>query len=211
MRHSLAHCFWRWRWWRVCGQEETQGDVRQWKEAWYWWAAILVFLTKRCSQTFGQRCTKEGPWYLSVRSVFSIARGVRQNNPRWRAQALLQHSFSWPFKEPVDPIALGIPDYFDYIKRPMDLGTIKQKMYSVSGRFIAKLICQGGYVSGDDFAKDVRLVWNNALYYNQPSTEVYKMAHVSSFLVTPLTPRPCASCSKFHSIVSSLVMVPLTN
>jgi hypothetical protein len=30
--------------------------------------------------------------------------------------------------EPVDPIALGIPDYFDVIKNPMDLGTILSRL-----------------------------------------------------------------------------------
>ena len=30
--------------------------------------------------------------------------------------------------EPVDPIALGIPTYFDVIKSPMDLGTILMRL-----------------------------------------------------------------------------------
>jgi hypothetical protein len=30
-----------------------------------------------------------------------------------------------PFLEPVNPLALGIPDYFHVIKRPMDLGTVE--------------------------------------------------------------------------------------
>lgn len=32
---------------------------------------------------------------------------------------------SVPFRRPVDPVAYGIPDYFDIIKQPMDLGTIE--------------------------------------------------------------------------------------
>lgn len=28
------------------------------------------------------------------------------------------------FKDPVDPVALGIPDYFKIIKNPMDLTTL---------------------------------------------------------------------------------------
>jgi len=31
---------------------------------------------------------------------------------------------SLPFRIPVDPEALGIPDYLDIIKKPMDMGTI---------------------------------------------------------------------------------------
>lgn len=34
------------------------------------------------------------------------------------------HKFAGPFNQPVDPIALNIPDYPLKIKKPMDLGTI---------------------------------------------------------------------------------------
>ncbi|KAK4189745.1 hypothetical protein QBC35DRAFT_492267 [Podospora australis] len=33
-----------------------------------------------------------------------------------------------PFKDPVDPARDGVPDYFDVVKKPMDLITIKAKM-----------------------------------------------------------------------------------
>ncbi|XP_016091855.1 histone acetyltransferase p300-like [Sinocyclocheilus grahami] len=35
---------------------------------------------------------------------------------------------SLPFRQPVDPSLLGIPDYFDIVKNPMDLSTIKRKL-----------------------------------------------------------------------------------
>jgi hypothetical protein len=31
---------------------------------------------------------------------------------------------SWPFREPVDAIAMGIPHYLEIIKEPMDLSKI---------------------------------------------------------------------------------------
>jgi hypothetical protein len=32
------------------------------------------------------------------------------------------------FQEPVDPKKFGISDYFEIVKNPMDLGTIKKKL-----------------------------------------------------------------------------------
>ena len=58
------------------------------------------------------------------------------------------------FLEPLDPIALGIPDYPEVVKSPMDLGTIARKME------------RNQYMSTEDFAHDVRLVWQNAILYN---------------------------------------------
>lgn len=43
----------------------------------------------------------------------------------YQCHSLLQ--CRWIFEEPVDPVKLGLPDYFDVIKRPMDLGTIRRK------------------------------------------------------------------------------------
>ena len=42
--------------------------------------------------------------------------------------AVHKHKFAWPFHKPVDPVALGLPDYFDVIKEPMDMSKIKQKL-----------------------------------------------------------------------------------
>lgn len=54
---------------------------------------------------------------------------VSQEN--WQAAASQLLSAVWKIKNasifhaPVDPVKLGIPDYFDVIKHPMDFGTIK--------------------------------------------------------------------------------------
>ena len=37
---------------------------------------------------------------------------------------MAKHPFAGPFLEPVDAVALGIPDYLNVIKHPMDFGTI---------------------------------------------------------------------------------------
>ena len=40
----------------------------------------------------------------------------------------LKEKFAYIFDRPVDPVALGIPDYFNIIHEPMDLGTIKHRL-----------------------------------------------------------------------------------
>lgn len=71
---------------------------------------------------------------------------------------------NWPFVMPVDPVALNIPDYFDVIKQPMDLGTIRKKLDT------------GMYVRSDQFEGDVRLVFSNCYAYNPPESDICKMA-----------------------------------
>jgi hypothetical protein len=43
-------------------------------------------------------------------------------------KSLKAHKSAWPFQDPVDPIALNIPDYFTVITRPMDLGTVEVRI-----------------------------------------------------------------------------------
>lgn len=38
------------------------------------------------------------------------------------------YAYAWPFYMPVDAVALGLHDYHDIIKQPMDLSTIKVKL-----------------------------------------------------------------------------------
>lgn len=85
-------------------------------------------------------------------------------------KTLMTHKFGWPFNQPVDPIALNIPDYFDVIKHPMDLGTIKEQLDS------------GSYETEEEFAEDVRLVFTNTFTYNQPGSDIVVMASTLSSL-----------------------------
>jgi len=76
---------------------------------------------------------------------------------------LINHKFGWVFKDPVDPVALDIPDYFEKIKNPMDLGTIQKKLNDFE------------YDDIEEFAADVRLVFSNCLTYNPPGADVHLM------------------------------------
>jgi hypothetical protein len=58
------------------------------------------------------------------------------------------------FHKPVDPVELGIPDYFDIIKNPMDFSTIKKRLNN------------SNYTNFNEFCKDINLVFNNCILYN---------------------------------------------
>ncbi|KAK8716974.1 hypothetical protein V6N13_044262 [Hibiscus sabdariffa] len=77
---------------------------------------------------------------------------------------LMRHQYGWVFNEPVDVVKLNVPDYFNVIKHPMDLGTIKKKKDS------------GGYTNPWEFYDDVRLTFSNAMTYNPPGNDVHVMA-----------------------------------
>lgn len=77
---------------------------------------------------------------------------------------LKSQKLAWPFLEPVDAIALNLPDYYQIIKNPMDLGTVTEHLL------------KGRYLSIDSFANDVRLVWSNCYLYNHKESDVVKMA-----------------------------------
>lgn len=76
------------------------------------------------------------------------------------------------FREPVDWKGLGLTDYPDLIKKPMDLGTIKKK------------IEDNRYDTIEDITADIRLVWWNCMHYNRDGSEVCNVlkcsAHLSS-------------------------------
>ncbi|KAH3765763.1 Transcription factor GTE3 [Pelomyxa schiedti] len=79
-------------------------------------------------------------------------------------EALVSKPEALPFTAPVDALALGIPDYFAIIAHPMDLGTVLRR------------IRKQEYASPTECAKDVRLVFRNAMTYNTPNSAVYQQA-----------------------------------
>ncbi|KAH9319731.1 hypothetical protein KI387_021500, partial [Taxus chinensis] len=79
--------------------------------------------------------------------------------------------WAWPFIIPVDVKGLGLHDYHDVIEKPMDLGTIKRQMDAKDGT---------GYKNVHDICEDVRLVFKNAMTYNDETHDVYLMAKTLS-------------------------------
>lgn len=68
------------------------------------------------------------------------------------------------FLEPVDPIKLNIPDYLTIIPNPMDLGTVRNNLDN------------NRYESPQQFADHMRLIFRNAITYNQRRDNVVHIA-----------------------------------
>ncbi|KAL6218386.1 hypothetical protein ACLB2K_011600 [Fragaria x ananassa] len=77
---------------------------------------------------------------------------------------LMKHKASWIFKKPVNVVSLKLHDYYDIIKHPMDLGTVKTNL------------SMNVYATPLEFAADVRLTFENAMRYNPRGHEVYNYA-----------------------------------
>jgi hypothetical protein len=85
-------------------------------------------------------------------------------------QKLKKHTCSSPFLEPVDAMALGIPDYYQIITDPMDLSTIERNLKN------------GVYTSTVQFGNDIRKIWTNSFRYNARGSDIYQMtAEMSTY------------------------------
>ena len=70
---------------------------------------------------------------------------------------LIRMPISQPFRLPVNPSLDNAPDYFEKIKKPMDLSKVKQNLNA------------GLYKTPQEFVDDLKLILNNAREYNGPS------------------------------------------
>jgi bromodomain-containing protein 8 len=57
------------------------------------------------------------------------------------------------------------PDYHEIVKRPMDLKTMKTR------------IKDGAISNSDDYQREIYLMFANAMMYNRPKSDIYRMAH----------------------------------
>ncbi|XP_027189125.1 transcription factor GTE1-like isoform X2 [Cicer arietinum] len=80
---------------------------------------------------------------------------------------ITQHKWAWPFKEPVDVEGLQLHDYYEIIEKPMDFSTIKRKMEAKDG---------SGYKNVREIYADVRLIFKNAMRYNDEKNDIHVMA-----------------------------------
>lgn len=74
---------------------------------------------------------------------------------------LWKHKYAWPFKQPVN---VNLPNYYEAILKPMDLGTIKGNLRS------------NHYSNATHAIDDIVLMFRNCLMYNGHTDDVVIMA-----------------------------------
>ncbi|NXF56448.1 BRD2 protein, partial [Oceanites oceanicus] len=79
-------------------------------------------------------------------------------------KALWKHQFAWPFRQPVDAVKLGLPDYHKIIKQPMDMGTIKRRLEN------------NYYWGAPECMQDFNTMFTNCYIYNKPTDDIVLMA-----------------------------------
>jgi len=108
------------------------------------------------------------PSYLQDNDDLGTDGKVRLNEHMRKCLQVIRYMRSQPnahwFNDPVDPIALGIPEYSNVVKNPMDLGTVKNNIES------------GKMTKVDDFKAAVLLVFKNALTFNKERDNAVNIA-----------------------------------
>eukprot|EP00894_Picocystis_sp_ML_P000751 jgi/Pico_ML_1/51268/g2329.t1 len=111
----------------------------------------------------------------TVEKVPEPTEAERHQEKMERALAIVRKLVDLPeaelFSEPVDAEALGIPEYREVIKEPMDLGTILGRLEVGEAQGWDKCIYKGI----DDVKRDIELVWNNCYTFNMPGEPISEM------------------------------------
>lgn len=68
------------------------------------------------------------------------------------------------FLYPVDPVQDNCPNYFEVVKNPMDLGTIRKNLRG------------NKYKSIEEWKRDMELVWSNSILFHKETSTVGLMA-----------------------------------
>lgn len=154
--------------------------------------------------------------YLSKEQLENHLRSLRLNSSNLSSGAITDalemlkvlegHELAWLFEEPVDPVVYDIPDYFDIVKEPMDLGTIRQKL---QGKGNAQ------YQSLNEFANDVNLTFDNAILYNGEGDSVTNAAREmknmfnKAFCAVMAKKEEESQCAESSCVLCGLTELPL--
>ncbi|XP_056271273.1 bromodomain testis-specific protein isoform X3 [Pseudoliparis swirei] len=98
-------------------------------------------------------------------------------------KALWKHNLSWPFRLPVDAVALRLPDYYTIVTTPMDLTTIKKRLQNKY--YWQALPC----------IRDFNTMFTNCYVYNRPGDDIVFMAQtLEKLFLQKLSTMPKDEC-----------------
>jgi histone acetyltransferase len=107
---------------------------------------------------------KESGWTVEMDELSRRPkRGPHHTLMRHILVELSNHQAAWPFTNPVN--AQDVPDYYEFIKQPMDLSTMETKLE------------KNQYLTLDDLIYDANLIFNNCRSYNPPTSVYAKQAN----------------------------------
>lgn len=78
-------------------------------------------------------------------------------------ESLKSHKSAWPFIDPVDADGLGIPEYKEIVKDPMDLTTMEKKLKA------------GKYQTPAQFHSEVVKIIHNSYLFNEINEDFKKI------------------------------------
>ncbi|CAG8384428.1 unnamed protein product [Penicillium salamii] len=87
-----------------------------------------------------------------------------RNELRSFLNQIQNHKHAWPFLKPVNKEE--VTDYYDVIKNPIDLGTMEEILETDVDH----------YATPQDMVNDLKLMFNNCRFYNDPTSPYYKCA-----------------------------------
>uniref|UniRef100_A0A4W6D0A2 Bromodomain-containing protein 2 n=1 Tax=Lates calcarifer TaxID=8187 RepID=A0A4W6D0A2_LATCA len=115
-------------------------------------------------------------------------------------KALWRHHFSWPFRQPVDAVALRLPDYYTIITNPMDLGTIKKRLQNKY------------YSQALECIQDFNTMFTNCYVYNRPGDDIVFMAQtLEKLFLQKVSQMPKEECQITEITTKEPVKVRKTN
>ncbi|KAM3131429.1 hypothetical protein pb186bvf_016501 [Paramecium bursaria] len=126
-------------------RELTQDDFNRFQAQYPDIANLILNADELIDETMINQAKEDETWEKIAKKIIGIL---------WKSKG------AYFFHSPVDPKKFNIPDYFDIVKKPMDFGTIKQKLHNN--------VYKGCY----DFYCDVLQVFENCVLYNGSQNEV---------------------------------------
>lgn len=98
---------------------------------------------------------------VKTESLQAIPGGEAFNECFLILKRLKKSEFAWPFRVPVDPRSLGIPEYLNIVQEPMDLRTIEENLRKEE------------YAHPAEFHRDVYKIFMNSYKFNQKNSDVF--------------------------------------